>query len=57
MFAWSINIVIAYINVQCIIFMFNYIVFTILTRSTSSVFVHNDGFKEYNKWNDYQCIN
>ena len=32
-----------------IIFMFNYIVFTILTSSTSSVSVHNDGFIEYNK--------
>jgi hypothetical protein len=26
MYAWSINIVIVYINVQCITFMFNYIV-------------------------------
>jgi len=31
--------------------MFNYIVFTNLTSSTSSVSVHNDGFIEYNKWN------
>jgi hypothetical protein len=78
MYAWSINIVIVYINVQCItfmfnytvsanivrvyivstnivsvfinvqriIFMYNYIVSTILTCSTSSVPVHNDGFKE-----------
>jgi hypothetical protein len=30
--------------------MFNYIVPTILTSSTSSVSVHNDGFMEYNKW-------
>ena len=30
--------------------MFNYIVSTILTSSTSSVSVHNDGFMEYNKW-------
>ena len=52
MFAWSINIVSVYINVQCIIFMFNYIVFTILTSSTSSVSVHIDGFLEYNKWNE-----
>jgi len=29
--------------------MFNYIVSTILTSSTSSVSVHNDGFMEYNK--------
>jgi hypothetical protein len=49
MSAWSINIVSVYINVQCIIFMFNYIVFTILTSSTSSVSVHTDGFMEYNK--------
>ena len=50
MFAWSIKIVSVYINVQCIIFMFNYNVSTILTSSTSSVSVHNDGFVEYNKW-------
>ena len=50
MFAWSIKIVSVYINMQCIIFMFNYIVSTILTSSTSSVSVHNDGFVEYNKW-------
>ena len=52
MFASSINIVSVYINVQCIIFMFNYIVFTILTSSTSIVSVHNDGFMEYSKWNE-----
>ena len=52
MFAWSINIVSVYINVQCITFMFNYVVFTILTSSTSSVSVHNDGFMEFNKWNE-----
>jgi hypothetical protein len=78
MYAWSINTVSVYINVQCIIFMFNYtvsanivsvyivstnllsifinvqfiifmyncIVSTILTCSTSSVPVHDDGFKE-----------
>jgi hypothetical protein len=51
MSAWSINTVSVYINVQYIIFMFNYIVFTILTSSTSSVSVHNDGFMEYNKLN------
>ena len=50
MSAWAINIVRVYINVQCIIFMFNCIVSTILTSSTSSVSVHNDGFMEYNKW-------
>jgi len=50
MSAWSIKIVSVYINMQCIIFMFNYIVSTILTSSTSSVSVHNDGFVEYNKW-------
>jgi hypothetical protein len=33
--------------VKCIIFIFNYIIFTILTCSTSSVLVHNDGFMEY----------
>jgi len=32
--------------------MFDYIVFTILTSSTSSVSVHNDGFMEYDKWNE-----
>jgi hypothetical protein len=42
----STNIVSIFINVQCIIFMYNYIVSTILTCSTSSVPVHNDGFKE-----------
>jgi hypothetical protein len=47
--ALSINIVSAYITVQCIIFMLNYIVFTILTSFTSSVSVRNDGFMEYNK--------
>ena len=52
MSAWSINIVSVYINVQCKIFTFNYIIFTILTSSTSSVSVHNDGFMEYNKWNE-----
>jgi len=76
MYAWSINIVSVYINVQCIIFMFNYIasanivsvyivstnivsafsnvqciifnyiISTILTCSTSSVPVHNDGCME-----------
>jgi len=49
-------IVSVYINVQCIIFMFNYIVSTILTSSTSSVSVHNDGFMEYNKWKN-ECYN
>jgi hypothetical protein len=43
----STNIVSTFINVQCIIFMYNCIVSTILTCSTSSVPVHNDGFKEY----------
>jgi len=42
----STNIVSAFSNVQCIIFIFNYIVSTILTCSTSSVPVHNDGFME-----------
>ena len=76
MYAWSINIVSVYINVQYIIFMFNYIasanivsvyivstnivsafsnvqciifnyiISTILTCSTSSVPVHNDGCME-----------
>jgi hypothetical protein len=42
----STNVVSTFSNVQCIIFIFNYIVSTILTRSTSSVPVHNDGFME-----------
>ena len=42
----STNIVSTFSNVQCIIFIFNYIVSTILTCSTSSVPVHNDGFTE-----------
>ena len=42
----STNIVSAFSNAQCIIFIFNYIVSTILTCSTSSVPVHNDGFME-----------
>jgi len=50
MSAWSINIVSVYIKVQCTIFMFNYIVSTILTSSTYSVSVHNDWFMGYNKW-------
>jgi len=56
MSAWSIDIVSDYINVQSIIFMFNYTVFTILTSFTSSVSVHNDGFVEYNKWNENKMI-
>jgi len=31
--------------------MFNYTVLTIVTSSTSSVSVYNDGFMEYNKLN------
>jgi hypothetical protein len=42
----STNIVSVFSNVQCIIFVFNCIVSTILTCSTSSVPVHNDGFME-----------
>ena len=42
----STNIVSVFSNVQCIIFIFNYILSTILTCSTSSVPVHNDEFME-----------
>jgi hypothetical protein len=37
--------------------MINYTVSTILTSSTSSVSVHNDGFMDYNKrMNDYTIV-
>jgi hypothetical protein len=46
MYAWSINIVSVYINVQCIIFMFNYIVLVnivsvyIVSTNIVSVFIN-----------------